>query len=195
MATSLVSGLINAVIGLNSKFSVTDEASGLAVWTEIKILNVEIDSSSLQTSNPVASEKASENSTLTSLISTDINTIKIIQPAQMRITAFAASLSGIESVVNSFFDTKATLKVTTKGITAIGMAVSDIEVDQTPEMTSAVKLIIDLTQSYLPSPTSGFNPAQSANYSVASSYGVSTQAGLPATVSSIYNKISNFIKG
>lgn len=195
MANSIVSGLVNSIVGSKSPFTVTDEASGRAIWTEIKIQNVEVDSSSLQTSNPVATEKSSENSTFTSLVSADINTIKIIQPVQARVTAYASSLSAIESVVNSFADTKSTLTVVTKGIKAVGLVVSDIEIDQAPEMTSAVKLTIDLAQSYLPSSASKFNPAQSADASVLSSYGVSTQTGLTSTVSGIYNKISNFIKG
>jgi hypothetical protein len=154
-----------------------------------------VDSSALQTSNPVASEKASENATFTSLIAADINTIKIIQPSQMRITAFATSLSAVESVINSFQDTKLTISITTKGIKSTGMAVSDVEISQTPAYMSAVKLLIDLTQSYLPAPTNTFSPNQSANASTLSSYGVSTQAGLTSTVAGIYNKILNFITG
>jgi hypothetical protein len=187
----MASSLIQSAFG-NTSFTAVNELTGIACWKDIKVKDVEVDSSALNTNNPITVEQATERSSLTSLLSADINTLKIIQPSMMRITCFCIDLSSIESIVNVFNDTQTTLTITTKGITANNMAVITVDIDQTPEMTSAAKVVIELEQT-APAPTGSlFYPSQSSDES---SLGVSVQTPPSAVTSAtgLYNMVSKFI--
>ncbi len=194
---SLISAAIDAILGSSPIFLVKDELTGRVIWKDLKIKDVSIDAASATTSNPIQSASATESSTLVSLTAVDIGTIKIIQPTQLRLTAFANSLSAIESIITTFGDTKATVSVTTKGITAIGLTPVAVEIRQDPGMMSASRVFIDFEQVAMPTLPTAFAPAQSADASAVSSYGVAVQpvTNLPNGITSIYNKITNIIKG
>lgn len=186
----MADSLIQSAFGKTS-FTVVNELNNLVCWKGLKVKDVEVDSASMNTSNPISVENATERSSLTSLLSADINTLKIIQPSRMRITCFCDSLSMIENIVDVFEDTQATLTVTTKGITANGLVIITVDISQTPEMISAAKVIIELEQTSPAPDTDLFFPANSSDESA---YGVSVQTP-PSVVTSatnLYNKVSNF---
>ena len=192
MANSLISGVVDSLLGSAiPAFSATDDQTGLAIWTKLAIKNVEIDSSAASTIHPIGSEKAMEGGTLQSILSADIRTIKIIRPSALRITAFATSVPAIEAVISTFIDVKSTVTIKSRGIIVLGMAVSNIEIIQSPDMLSAAKMIIDMEQTYLPVAQSGFDPSSSINQTVKSAYGVivSSANSLTSNVTSVYNKI------
>lgn len=191
MPSSLISS-IAAVASGSRVFSAFNELTGMACWQAMYIKDVEVNSSSLNTSHPISTEQSTESSTYTSLISSDIESIKIIQPSSMRITAFCADISSVENVVSIFKDTQATMTITTKGITANGLVIVAIEIEHTPDMMSAMKLSIELEQAIPPSSIGDFNPAQSSD---SNTYGVSVQT-LPSAATSattLYNKVLSFI--
>lgn len=189
MPNYIISGLLGGKV-----FAATNEAVGSPCWTLLKVKDVEVESSSMNSSNPTISEDASEAKTFVSLLESDINTLKIIQPSRMRITAFCEDAQSIESLISSFEDTKMTVQIQTKGITAKSLVMVSLEIDQNPNMMSATKVIIDLEQAAPATNPSTFNPAQSAN---ASAYGASIQTPtkLPTTVAALYNRVSNLLKG
>lgn len=199
MASSLVSVTLNSLLGDSPLFSVTDERLKFSTWKTLKIKSVEVDSQAANTSNPIADQDSAENSTTNALTENDIKTLKIIQPTRMRITAFANSISAIESVINSFTDLKSTLTITSKGIRAVGMCVTSIDLMQDPSSLSATRIIIELEQTALPTLSSLFAAAQGADASVISSYGVSLPpvpvTNLTSNVTALYNKVSNFFRG
>lgn len=192
MPQNIISSILSSITG-KSIFSATNEVTGVACWKTLKIKDVEVDSASLNTSHPVSSEDGSDSQTYTSLISSDIAVLKIIQPARMRITAFCQDISSLESVISIFNNTYVTLSITTKGITAPGMMVTTVDVEQTAAMMSATKVVIELEQAVIPIFGGAFNPSQSTD---ASNYGFSIQTP-PSAVSSatgLYNTISNYIR-
>lgn len=187
----MAASLIQSAFGKTS-FTALNEVTGIKCWSAIKIKDVEVDASSLNTSNPITVESATERSSLASLLSSDINTLKIISPSRMRITAFCEDLSTVESIIDIFNDTQATLTITTKGITANNMALIMVDIDQTPEMTSVAKVIMELEQT-APAPTANlFYPSASSDDS---SYGVSVQTppSFATSATALYNRVSNFI--
>jgi hypothetical protein len=193
MPQNIISSIISSITG-STKFSATNELTGIRCWTTLKIKDVEVDSASMNTSHPVSSEGGSDSSTYTSLISSDIAALKIIQPSKMKITAFCSDISSLEGVISVFKDTQATLSITTKGITASGMMVVDVDVEQTALMMSAMKVTIELEQAVAPASGSAFNPAQSTD---SPNYGISIQTppNAVASATGLYNTVSNYIGG
>jgi hypothetical protein len=189
MAGSILSMIASSFLG-KVAFSAKDEKTGNAVWTTIKIKDVEIDSSSANSSNPIYSGASADQSTVTSLLSSDIQTLKIIQPSKLKIICFCNNNSAVMEIISSFLDTQSTLTIKTKGITANNMSVIDVEIEQNPDMISATRVIIDLEQTLPPTAASTFNPAQSSD---AAPYGVSIQTPASAAISptDLFNKISS----
>lgn len=188
----MAESLINGIFGKTS-FTAVNELNDLACWKNLRIKDVEVNSSSLNTSNPISVENATERSSLTSLLSADINTLKIISPSNMRITCFCDTLSSIENIIDIFEDTQATLTITTKGITASGMAVISVDIEQGPEMISAAKVVIELEQTSPAPDTDLFYPA---NTSDESPFGISIQTppNVVTSATNLYNKVSNFFR-
>ncbi len=188
----MADSLLQSVFGKTS-FTAVNELNNLVCWKNLRIKDVEVNPSAMTTNNPISVENATERSSLVSLLSTDINTLKIIQPSNMRITAFCDTLSSIENIVDVFEDTQATLTITTKGITASNMAVISVEIDQSPDMLSAAKVIIELEQASAAPDTDLFYPANSSDESP---YGISIQTppGVVTSATNLYNKVSNFFR-
>lgn len=188
MATFIISPLLGS-----SGFAAVDELTGARCWTRAKIKEVSVDLSSANSDQPVSSEQTSEKGTFVNLLEADINTLKIIQPSRMRVTMYCTDAQTIENVISSFENTRVTLTIQTKGITANNLVAVNIDITQSPEMMSAAKIVVDLEQAFPPK-TSGYKPAQSADES---SNGVSIQApsNIAPTVTNLYNKVVNLLKG
>ena len=80
MANSILDSFIS-----KPSMEVKDELTGTIVWRRLHIKDVEVNVSSLNTDNPIYKERNSEKQTLTSLLSSDIKTLKIIQPSILRV--------------------------------------------------------------------------------------------------------------
>jgi hypothetical protein len=186
--------MANSITSIFNKatFSAINELTGVACWKKIRIKDVEVNSSSLNTSNPIIEEQATDASSMISLLSSDINALKIIQPTTMQITALCTDLSSIEGIISIFNDTQSTLTITTKGITAKNMAVVSVEIEQSPDMMSAARVIIELEQAVPVGSVSSFSPSQSSDES-SSGVSVQTPPSLSTTASGLYSKVSNFI--
>ena len=199
MASSLISVSVNSLIGDSTAFSVVNDRLNFKTWLALKIKSVEIDSQAANTNNPIADQGAAETYTANQLTEGDIKTLKVIQPTRLRITAFANSISAVESVINTFTDLKATVTITTKGIKAAGMCVTSIDLSQEPGSMSATKITIEMEQVEMPVLPSSFSAAQSADSSTVYAYGVSIVPApisrLTGEVSGLYNKVSNFLRG
>jgi hypothetical protein len=83
--------------------------------------------------------------------------------------------------------------VNTKGIIAKGMALTRVEIEQTPEMTSASKMVLELEQ-VIRQKLNEFNPKNSSDEST---YGITIQSppNTSTSVVSLYNKTINFFRG
>lgn len=185
MASSIISSFLGP-----ARFVVTDEITGIAIWKNFKVKDVEVNSSSANTNNPIQKDDSTAKPTYTSLLSDDIKTLKIINPSSMIITGFCDDDSSIESVISSFSNTSLTLTISTKGIIAKSMAVVSVDIEQGIEMTSANKVSISLEQTKTQPVGGFFLPAQSSDASV---FGVTMQQPQPISVNveSLYNKVSS----
>jgi hypothetical protein len=196
MTLSLVSSITSSLTGIGGggkAFSATNELTNAACWTALNIKDVEVDSSSMNTLQPVSQEQVTSSSTYTSLLAADIQVIKILNPSKMRITAFSADPSALNAVIASFMDTKSTVKITTKGITAKSMTVISVDIEQTPQMTSATKVVIELEQVTTPTSASSGKAAQATDASTQKSL-LQSLPSSAATVVGAYNKVSNFLR-
>jgi hypothetical protein len=184
MASSILSSLFS-----QAQVSFTNELTGTPCWTGINIADVEIPSQASTSDQPMATDSLAESTTSAQLQAADISTMKIIRPARMRITALVSDLSLIENIQSLFANTQVTLSVTSKGIIADSMSILEVNIEQTPEMLSANRVIIDLEQIVPPS-TPSFVPAQSADQS---SYGLSVQSAQSSslTPAGLFSNISN----
>lgn len=197
---SLVSLGANLLSTPKGIFSAKNEKTGRACWTTLSVKSVEIDTSTSNTGNPLSQGQQASQSTTTNLLAADVKTIKIINPTRLKITCLCKDASSVSNIISVFADIEATVAITTKGLTAISMAVQNITIEQTPEMVSACKVIIDL-EKVTPNPAAGYNPSQSANASATSSISqtissaVSSVSSAASTVTGLVSKVSNFISG
>lgn len=186
MANSLLGTLLGS-----TPFKVKDEATDTILWSRLKVKKVEIGSDSSNADEPLSVQQTTDDSTYKALLIQDIATAKILRPSRIRVTAFADDITTIESVMAVFGDTTSTLLITSRALVADSMALIKFEIEQTPDMLSASKLVMEFEQVAVPSP-SNYNPYQSADSEV---YGVRVQSlpSLTKSVTSLYNKVSSFI--
>lgn len=193
MAGTILSSLV-------SKVSITvipsnGAASGSAIWTNLKVHDVEIDAGAVSSDRPIGANPTSDKDVRVSLLKEDVAATKIIRPTHMKITGFCPDISTFESITKSFSDNQQTLSITTKGVIANNMAISEVIATQTPDMLSATMVEIVLEQAASPAQNKGgFSPAQSAD---SSQLGISIQTPPTAgqTVQSLYNKATSFLTG
>ncbi|WGN90791.1 baseplate organization protein [Burkholderia phage vB_BglM_WTB] len=193
MAGSIVSALFSRV---SLKVSPSNgAAASINIWTNLKVHDVEIDSGSVNSEQPIGTNPTSDNTVRVSLLTQDIQASKIIRPTHMKITGFCPDISTFESIANSFANNQQTLDITSKGVIATNMAMVEVIATQSPEMLSATKVEIMLEQAASPVGASGgFSPLQSAD---ASALGISIQTPqtIGQSVQSLYNKATSFISG
>ncbi|USN16322.1 hypothetical protein PLUTO_00060 [Luteibacter phage vB_LflM-Pluto] len=171
----------------NSGAVFVNELTGTRCWTAIKIVSVEPLSDSSNSDVPLSVEQVTESTVAIGLLSSDIETAKIMRPSRIRIEAICEDISTIESILALFADTTATISVTSKSIIANSMAVTNAIAVQDSEMLSASRVFIELEQ-VDPTQAASFNPLSSSD---ASNYGLSVQA--PITVGSALRQIGSQI--
>jgi hypothetical protein len=182
MASSILSALLAP-----SVTSFVDERTGVACWTDAKSATVEIMSSSENAENPLSNQQVSESSVSTSIQAADIKTSKIIKPVRVRITMYSTNVSLVENILTLFADITSTISLTSKSIIAKSLAIENVEIDQTPDMLSATKIILTLEQAQVNTAPS-FNPSQSGDQN---NYGVSVAS--PQSVGSSLTSISSSV--
>jgi hypothetical protein len=154
------------------KFVATNENTGLTMWSKLGIVDVEVASSSGNTDKPLSNQQISDNGTYQSILSQDIQTVKIMQPDRLRVTALCADISTLENVISTFLDNTVTIAINTKSIITSYLALCDVDIEQTGEMISASRVVMTFEQAQ-PPVNSGYAPEQSADASV---YGISIQS-------------------
>lgn len=162
--------LLSTLLG-KPQFTATNENTNTTIWSKLAIVDVEIGSYSANSEYPISNQQVSDSKTYQSVLSEDIQSVKIIQPSRLRVTALCNDLSTVENVISTFMDDTVTISINTKSIITSYLVLSDVEIEQTGEMISASKIILIFEQAQPPA-HSGFAPEQAADSSV---YGVSLQ--------------------
>lgn len=188
MANSILSSVAGWVTG-QTVFQAVNELTSATVWDKIGVVRVEIPSEAEATNQPLSNIQYKDDGTYFNLLDSDIQSIKIIRPARMRITALCGDLSTLESVIASQKDRTLTLTIYTKNVIANNLIVTDVSITQTPDRMSATEINIELEQGIAPGSAS-YSPAQSAD---ASAYGFQVQSPQTATqtVSGLFSKVAS----
>jgi hypothetical protein len=161
MPNNILSSLVSKSAAL-----FVNEITNSPCWLGLSVKDVEINASALVTRNPLSTEQLSESSVYISLLALDIQSAKIIAPSRMRVTALVSDISNIDSILANFANTFLTMQVTSKGIISDSMAIVGVEIEQTPEMLSASRVVIEFYQTQPDPPLNLYNPAQSGDESV-----------------------------
>lgn len=184
MANSILSSLFGKVAMI-----VTNDDTGLTLWSNFKVKTVEISNEAAATDQPLSLEQFSDQGTTLSLQSQDLETVKILRPARMRIVGFAADIDTLESILQTFGNVTGSVSISTKSVIVTSMIPVEIDIEQTPEMLSASKVTIDLEQFEPPEPEA-YDPAQSGDVSTLG-IRIQTPPSLTASVSALYNTVSS----
>ncbi len=185
MANSILSSIFSA-----ANFTAVDSDSGFTLWPSIKVIEVEIGVRSATSDEPLSVVQYVNQTVSQSLQEADVQASKIILPSNIRVTAIASDLSTLESIISSFANTQLTIDITSKSVISSSMVVVDLEIEQTPRMISAARLVMELQQAIPPSSPS-FDPSQTADQNT---YGVRIQT-LPSattTIASLYSSVTSF---
>jgi hypothetical protein len=171
MPSSILASLLSQPL-----FTVTDDTTGATLWSDLGIVDVEVILSSENTDKPLSNQQVDDISTYQSILSTDIQSVKIIAPTKLRVTALCDDLSTVKSIIAYFDNTTATMSCSTKSVITRYLAMSEVDIEQSSEMISASKIVMVFEQAQ-PSQSTGYAPEQAADQSV---YGVTLQS--PPTV-------------
>lgn len=164
----MANSILSTILGSPS-FKVTDEATNGAIWTDLAIVDVEIQNQSENTDQPLSNQQVDSDQTFKSIFSGDIASVKIISPSRLRVTALCDDLSTVKSIIAYFSNLSATMSISTKSIITHYLVMSEVDIEQGSDMISAVRIVATFEQAQ-PSESTGFAPAQSADQSV---YGIS----------------------
>ncbi len=172
------------------QFTAINEATGQPLWKGLAIEDIEINEPSANTDSPLFTEQVSDDSTARKFMASEIGTIKIIQPAKLRVKGITNDISILENVIQSFLDTTLTVGITTKSIIVNNLVPVELQIEQTAEMISASRLTIQFEQAIPPQPQT-YDPAQPPDQDV---YGITVQAPKQVllTGSSLMAGLSNF---
>ncbi len=183
MSSSILSSLLSQVA-----MTITNDATGLTVWSNLKVKTVEIFDDSSMTDEPLSVIQAGDAETIAGLTIQDLESVKIINPSRVKITGFVADLDTLESLISSFNDLSITVSMSSKSVIVQYLVPVTLEIEQSSDMTSASKIIVDFEQAQAPE-TNVFDPSQSGDQSA---YGVRIQSppSLTSSVTSLYNTAS-----
>jgi len=160
--------ILSTVLGAPS-FSVTDDSTGSAIWTDLGIVDVEITTPSDNTDQPLSNQQINDSTVYQSILSADIASVKIISPDRVRVTALCSDLSTVKSVISYFSNLTATMSINTKSVITRSMVMSECDIEQSGEMISAVRIVVVFEQAQ-PAESTGYAPEQPADEST---YGIS----------------------
>jgi hypothetical protein len=168
--------------------------TGYYVWSDLKIISIEIDSESAVIAAPMSDVQLSAGSVYVDLLKQDIQASKVVRPVKIRVTGIAPDTSTLEGLLTSFNDVSALFTITSKSVISDSMCIVNVEIEQSPEMLNGARVVIELEQVIVDSESGGFSPLQMADKPVS---GVRIQslptAGLSASVQSLYNTVTTKI--
>jgi hypothetical protein len=153
------------------QFVATNEATKVEVWRGIAIIEVEISPSAALTDMPMAIDGPKDSQTTSTIREEDIKSAKIVQPTKLRVSAIINGISMLESIITLFNDETVTMSVNTKSIITDHLVMTDLEIQQTPDMMSAARVNMTFEQAQ-PPVNFGFLPEQPADASI---YGFGVQ--------------------
>lgn len=164
----MTQSILSTLLGSPS-FSVVDESTGVAIWTDLGIVDVEVILSSENTDQPLSNQQIADSGTYQSILAADVQSVKIISPSRLRVTALCSNLSTVKSIIAYFSNLTATMAISTKSIITRSLIMSETDIEQSAEMISAVRIVMVFEQAQ-PSESTGYAPQQDADQSV---YGIS----------------------
>jgi hypothetical protein len=164
----MTASILSTLLG-KPTFTVTDEATGAVIWTDLGIVSVEVMLSSENTDQPLSNQQVDDISTWQDILAADIQSVKIISPDRLRVTALCSDLSTVKSIISYFGNLSSTLSINTKSIITRYLVMSECDIEQSGEMISAVRIVMVFEQAQ-PSESTGYAPQQGADQS---GYGVS----------------------
>ena len=187
MTNSVLSSLFSRP---NTRFVNTKTNS--QVMKGVKVVAAEIISASHNTDHPVSTEQLSESTTYTDLLSADIKTVKILRPACMRFKMIAPTASDLNAILTVFSSVEMTLTITSKSVMVPNMALTQLEIDQSPDMLSATMVEAEFEQVNPVSAIPSYDPQQPSNQS---NIGISVQQPptLAQSAQDLYNRVSSNI--
>jgi hypothetical protein len=184
-------GSILSVLQGKALASFTNETTNTPCWTDAKIKDVEITSDSANAEVPISNQQVNESSVFDGLLTEDIKSAKIIQPTKVKMTFLTDNISLINSIMSMFADTSVTIGVKSKSVIASSMAISNVAIDQTPEMISAarVTILLEQTQPEQPSSYNNFQAADAPNLGL----GFQTLKTVGPSLSSVGNGVGSLV--
>lgn len=184
MANSIMSQLVSA-----ANFRIYDEEYGIAVWTDLKVESVSITADAHTAQNPMSNVYAASDTQDSTALENDLKATKVIQPISVTVNCKIQSISTTSAIGQAFSSQTKTYRVVAKGLTAQGMALTGVQIDQSPEALSAISCELTFEQAEIPS-TTGFNPSSSSD---SDTYGLTVDAddSIDDTVESVYNTVSS----
>jgi hypothetical protein len=136
----MASSLLQAIFGARP-FKIVSDRFGYPYWTDLKILAVDIMLSAAVVDDPLAIEIITnqDDDVFVNLLDVDTSNGKIIQPTKLRVKCLCDNLSTVEGLMIGFSDITATYTITSRGVIADSMVMTDITFVQSSERLSAVE--------------------------------------------------------
>jgi hypothetical protein len=186
MSQSILSSIVSKI-----SFYAVNELTGHPVWTNLKIIDVDIEGSSENTDDPISETQYVDGTTHSAIRMADLKAVKVQSPTKITVHAICPDISTIESVLSTFNDTQSTVSVTTKGVNTKTMSVVSVDIKQDSDALS-VSLITIILERTMPAPiTSGYNPSQASDSTSIGSRLQHLATNLTSTVGKLYNTVSS----
>lgn len=171
--------------------TITNESTGLPVWTRISPVSAEITSPAETTQFPLAGTAMQVVEVSSTSSVSNLQAAKVIMPAHMALNVICNDQSTIENIINTFDNDEVTFSITSRSIIASKMSMSDVEITQSEENLNGVSIVITFEQTSF-SIQGSFDPKQSADES-SNGVAIKEPVSLTTTVSSLYNKIKSTV--
>jgi len=154
------------------QFVATNETLNVRVWEGIAVVNAEVSPSAAVTELPLAIDGPKDSPTTAVIQAADLAACKVIQPVRLRVEAVMSDLSLVEAIIGMLEDDVVMMSVVTKSIITKNLILTEVNVLQSAEMTSAVRVQMSFEQAQ-PPVGEGYNPEQPADGSM---YGAGVQS-------------------
>ena len=180
--------LIKLLIGTSS-LRIVDDATGVRKWPKLNVLTVAITATASTSDNPMAATPAQAIASYESDIINNMQSVKVIMPSAMTITALINDTSTAESIVSAWASQEDTFSITSRSIISNAMALVNVVFKQSNTNTSSVAAELYFEQT-AESQLFKFDPKQPAD---SSQIGIATKApqSLTSTVSTFYNSVTS----
>lgn len=159
---------------------------GFRQWDQLKVDSIEISVDSAMADIPFSTSNLTTEMQVTNSLMADLRSGKIIRPSKIKAKLICSDISTILGIISVFEDVTSTLDITSKEIMSYNMAMTDIELRQSPDKLSATDLMITFDQVPIRS-GDNINPSQDGDRP---SVGISVngRTGLLTSATELYNK-------